>query len=161
AERHLFAQLSIFAGGFTLESASAIAGHDVLRPLARLVSTSLVIRESNSEPISTVARFRLLEPLRQVGQLLLSSDSESFEAWRDRHAAYFLALAEAAQRALWGRGPQGTGVFRLEPEVDNLRTALRCLIDQADADRAGRLGAVLARFWMYSNRVAEARRWLD
>ncbi len=41
-EQALLRRLSVFAGGCTLEAAEAIAGHDVLDPLASLVDKSLV-----------------------------------------------------------------------------------------------------------------------
>jgi predicted ATPase/DNA-binding CsgD family transcriptional regulator len=151
AEREVFDQLSVFVGGFTLSASAAVAGRDVLLPLARLVAASLVVREGD--------RYRLLEPLRQVGQQRLGG-TPGADLARARHAAHYLELAESLQTELWGRGARGNGVVMLERDVGNLRAALRWLLDQGDAERAGRLGAVLARFWMYSGRLAEGRAWL-
>jgi predicted ATPase/DNA-binding CsgD family transcriptional regulator len=156
-ERRLFEQLSVFAGGFTLDAAGAVTGGDVLAPLARLVAGSLVQREPEA---AGSGRYRLLEPLRQLGQLHLERAPDA-SATRDRHAEYFLDLSESVQGGLWGRGAQGGGVSRLECEVDNLRSALTWFVRSGHAEHAGRLGAGLARFWLFSGRVAEGRIWLS
>jgi predicted ATPase/DNA-binding CsgD family transcriptional regulator len=155
-ERALFNQLSVFVGGFTLGAGSAVVGTDVLMPLARLVAASLALREH--EPAGG-DRYRLLEPLRQVGRQRLEATQHA-EASLARHANYYLGLAESQQTELWGRGARGNGVMILERDVGNLRAALRWFLEGSDTERAGRLGAVLARFWMYSGRLAEGRAWL-
>ena len=66
-EKKLLMQLAVFAGGFSLEGAEAIAGDDILDVLARLVARSLVIAEEQDGE----ARYRLLETIRQyAGQTL-------------------------------------------------------------------------------------------
>ena len=47
----------------------------------------------------------------------------------------------------------------VEGEYDNLRTALRWLIDHDEVARAQLLGAGLMGFWNLSRRVAEGRVW--
>jgi len=75
AEKELFAHLSVFAGGFTLEAVEAVCGGEsieegrvsgppVLDLLSRLVNKSLVlVAERGGE-----ARYRLLEPVSQYAQ---------------------------------------------------------------------------------------------
>ena len=79
---------------------------------------------------------------------------------RDRHADYYLALAEAAEPGLLGAG-QLAWLDRLEREHDNLRAALDWLRAQGDAEGAARLAASLGRFWFISGHLAEGRRWLE
>ena len=73
-ERRLFARLSVFAGGWTLEAAEAVgAGEDieegeVLDLLSRLVSKSMVVVEAAD---GGALRYGMLEPVRQYGQELL------------------------------------------------------------------------------------------
>jgi predicted ATPase/DNA-binding CsgD family transcriptional regulator len=157
-ERELFEQLSVFAGGWTLEAAEAVSGsHDVLSRVARLVDQSLVLAEPHG---GADVRYRMLEPLRQFAQERLQA-RPAYTTVRDRHAAYFLALTECAQVALWGRGMRDSWIPRLAPEHDNLRTALRWLIDCVDVGSAQRLGAGLTRYWLFTGHVKEARVCLD
>jgi predicted ATPase/DNA-binding CsgD family transcriptional regulator len=155
-ERELFEDLSVFAGGWTLEAAQTVFNSEVLARLARLVDQSLVVAE---RPGSGSMRYRMLEPLRQFA--LERLERRGAVAVRDRHAAYFVTLAESAQIALWGRGMRGSWIPRLAPEHDNLRTALRWLIQSADFEAARRLGAALPRYWLFTGHVKEARAWLD
>src|SRR5207248_8156695 len=112
-------------GGWTLGAAEAVCGgaaggqFDVLDGLASLVEKSLVqsVEGGDGEP-----RFQLLETIREFGLEQLQLAGEEAER-RQRHAAYYTALAEAAEPEL--RGPrQGEWLDRLEQEQDNLRAAL-------------------------------------
>jgi predicted ATPase/DNA-binding CsgD family transcriptional regulator len=157
AERALFGRLSVFRGGWTLEAAEAVsATPDTLAGLARLLDQSLVLVEPDSVGS---ARYRFLEPIRQFAEARLEADGSSTSV-RERHAGYFLGLAEAAQVALWGVNQRGSWIPRLASEHDNLRAALRWLIDNGHAERAQLLGAYLGRYWMFSGHVREAKTWL-
>ena len=89
--------------GWTLEAAEAVcSGGDVpegevLDLLAHLVDKSLVILEWPGE----LGRYRLLETVRQYGLELLEENAEAL-FWRQRHASFFLALAEGAEPKLFG-----------------------------------------------------------
>src|SRR5215210_5399636 len=102
-EQILFRRLSVFAGGFTLDAAEAVcAGEElerdeVLESLSHLVDKSLVImREVGGE-----GRYRLLETVRQYAREKLSESGEAGQA-SERHAGYYLALAEEAEPELKG-----------------------------------------------------------
>src|SRR5579875_2147363 len=123
-ERTVFRRLAVFSGGFPLEaaefvcSAEGISPADVCGVLTSLVDKSLLIALTQD----SIARFRLLEPVRQYAWEQLRRSGEEV-AVRRRHAQAFLALAEAAAPHLrsGGRGPW---LARLEAEHDNLRAAL-------------------------------------
>jgi len=185
-EQCFFRRLAVFAGGFDLEAAEYLTppaplpsqgrgepdqpwsnvsppspsreggpGGLGLDLLTRLVDKSLVTVEDGG----TVARYRLLEPVRQYAQQHLDDHAES-EAARAEHTAYFLALVERAAPEL--RGPdQVAWLQRLAGEQDNLRAALRWAHDRDDAVMIARLAIALTPFWEVSGGMSEGRRWLE
>ena len=79
---------------------------------------------------------------------------------RDRHAAYFLALAQRGEEGL--QGPhQGLWLARLDLEHDNARAALCWTLDKGQADLTARLSAAMARFWWMRGYRGERRWWLE
>src|SRR5438067_5876534 len=96
-EQILFRRLAVFAGGFTLDAAEAvaaggaIAAADVLDLLSGLVDKSLVLLETEA----IEARYRMLETMRQFARERLEQAGEAAELSR-RHAQFFLARAETA-----------------------------------------------------------------
>jgi predicted ATPase/DNA-binding CsgD family transcriptional regulator len=157
AEQELFERLAVFAGGFTPEAAEAVAAADgqlgisVMAGLAALVEQSLLRRlDWEFED----ARFGLLETIHEYASDRLVANGEEV-ATRERHAAYFAALAEAAEPY---HGPrQAWWLSRLELEHDNLRAALRWYIDRRQTEQALRLAGALSRFWMGHGHLNEAR----
>jgi predicted ATPase/DNA-binding NarL/FixJ family response regulator len=160
-ERVLFRRLSVFAGGFSLEAAESVcageelARNEVLELLSHLVDKSLVImREEGGE-----ARYRLLETVRQYASEKLSKSGETGQ-FRERHAGYYLALAEEAEPELKGAG-QLAWVERLERDRDNLRAAMAWLLGRGELEDAARLGWALWLFWGIRAHFAEGRRWME
>lgn len=158
--RKLFRALSVFAGGWTIEGAKAVVPEaDVLWVLERLVEASLVVPETGGD------RYRLLEPIREFASNELDDREESQDV-RDRHAAYYLALAEEAKHGLKG-GEQLSWLKRLDEEHDNMRAALSWFLRQARAgtvrgnEQALRLVAALVRFWYLRGHWSEGRGWLE
>jgi predicted ATPase len=86
----------VFAGGFTLAAAEAvaigdpIAKDDVVYLLIALVEQSLVVADDDGD------RYRMLETVREYAREKLAA-SDSAEVIRARHRDYFLALAEDAE----------------------------------------------------------------
>jgi len=161
-ERELFRRLSVFAGGWTLEAAEAVGPggkaekEDVLDLLFKLVDKSLVVAEAET---GGVARYRMLEPIRQYARERLE-ESEKADTVRDRHAAFFLALAEEAEPELIG--PQkGRWVERLDREHDNLRAALSRLLEVREGELGLRFSAAFWRFWYTRDYVSEGLKWLE
>lgn len=123
-EQAVLERLAVFAGGFDLPAAQAIAATkavdpiDVLDILARLVAKSLV----GAEPRDGMTRYRLLETVRDFAWERLQAAGGVEDASR-RHASYFAEFARSAGKGL--RGPQEADWRqRVEREVDNLRAAL-------------------------------------
>lgn len=157
-ERALFARLSVFVGGFSLEAAEEMAGDEAggLDVFSRLVIHSLVAAERDGES----ARYRLLEPLRHYAAERLAERGEAQEA-RARHAAHYLRLAEEAEPGLMGGPEQAVWFRRLGLERDNLRAALQELAGQADMPGVARIVSALWRFILVQDSISEGRRLLD
>jgi predicted ATPase/DNA-binding CsgD family transcriptional regulator/transcriptional regulator with XRE-family HTH domain len=155
-EQHLFRQLSVFRGGWTLDAAEAfVDGGDVLDGLARLIDHSLV-RVRDQPDGST--RFGMLETIREFGLEQLETWDEAIEA-RQRHARYFLELAVEVGPKLV-QAEQVHWLALLESEHDNLRSALNWATED-DLNLALRAAKGLYNFWLLHGHLAEARRWLE
>jgi predicted ATPase/DNA-binding CsgD family transcriptional regulator len=106
--------------------------------------------------------FGMLETVREYAQERLGGEGELAAAQR-AHAHSFLALAERAEPLLRGRD-QRAWYPRLDREQDNLRAALRWLLDQDDSaerEAALRLAKALGWFWLMRGYHAEGWRWLE
>ena len=163
AERVLFGRLSVFAGGWMLEAAEAVASGEgikeveVLDLVSGLVDKSLVAAGATGKG---GVRYRMLEPVRQYARERLEESGET-EASQRRHAEFFLALAEEAEPAV--EGPQQAAwLERLEEEHDNLRAALSWSLERGEDGELGlRMGAALGEFWFFRGYFGEGRRWLE
>lgn len=158
-EQLLFARLSVFAGGFTLDAAEAVAAADdvedgmVLALLGSLVAKSMVVTDDTV----TGTRYRLLETLREYATERLDEldDRSRVQA---RHAAHFLAVVEAIAPAL--KGPDyDTQVVRLGADHDNVRAALSWARDHGDADTFVRLVHGLFIYWNLMMNYREISYW--
>jgi predicted ATPase/class 3 adenylate cyclase len=158
-EKTLFARLSVFAGGLTLEAVEAVgAGNgilqeDVLDLLSSLVDKSLVLVDDRGE------RYRLLETIRQFAQERLRADGEE-SAIRKRHFGYYLALVERAEPALLGGPQQKQSLDLLEADHDNVRSALTWALEKPErAESAIRMCGAFYRFWSRRGYWQEGHTW--
>ena len=149
-EQRLFARLSAFGGGSTLESAESVTGTD-LDTLQSLVEKSLVRRGED--------RFWMLETVREYAEERLEESGES-DVVRKRHALHYLELVEQAEPQL-----QGADRLRwldlLEDERENIRAALDWARKVDDADLELRLASALREFWNARGPIAEGVRRLQ
>ena len=156
--QHLFAQLGVFAGGWTLPSAEAVCSgnNSVLEGLAALVDESLVRQRqtSDGEP-----RFSVLEIVREYALERLAELGEADET-RRRHLEHFVAFAEEAEPKLADRD-QISWFARLEDEHNNLRAALAFALETGDSVSALRLVVGIRRFWQIHGYLAEGRQALE
>jgi predicted ATPase len=158
-ERALFRKLSIFAGGFTLESATAVCGDDALDEIAVLdLLSSLVAKSLVQTDADGRGRYRLLESTRQYARERLVEKGEQTDVAR-AHATSFLALAQRLERE-YNTTPDGEWFAQVEPELDNWRAALEwALTGRADVLLGQRLAGAVGREWAFLA-AAEGRRWI-
>jgi tetratricopeptide (TPR) repeat protein len=150
-ERQVFPRLSVFRGGFDEEAAASIAQASP-QLLGVLVDKSFLRWDGT-------ARYDMHELVRQYASGKLEEAGDA-EATRDRHAAYFLALAEAAAREL--RGPQQLDwLDRLEAEHDSLRAALTWSVAAGGTETGVRLAGSLWWFWFIRGYWSEGQTWLE
>ncbi len=148
-EQRLFRRLSVFVGGATLEAIEALyttLGDEpglVLDGIGSLIDKSL-LRQTEQE--AKEPRFVMLETMREYGRDALVAHGEMEATTRQAHAAYYLALVEAAEQE-WEAPQESVWFVRLEQEHDNLRAAMGWLLGRREAEMALRLGAALWWFW--------------
>ncbi len=155
-QRLLLRKLSIFAGGFTLESATAVCSEDriiVLDRLSSLVDKSLV----QAEPGATGMRYRLLESTREYAREKLAASGDHATVAR-AHASAYLELAQQLDED-YDVSPDGLEP-RVEPELENWQAALSWTLEQrGDLDIGRRLAGSLRHvYWMLGE--SEGRRWV-
>jgi predicted ATPase len=142
AERTVLRRLAVFAGGWTLEAAEAVAAagdvneSDVLDLLTRLVEKSLVVMEP------TGGRYRLLDTVREYAQQRLEESGEGDAAYH-RHLAFYLAFAEKARPELVG-AQQGAWLALLDIEHENLLAAHA----RAGGEAGLRLVYAVSTYWL-------------
>jgi predicted ATPase len=135
-EKSVLECCSVFAGGFDLQSACAVAGSDdrdeyaILEVLDALVRKSLLIADRSSRR----TRYSMLETIRQFAEEQLVASSEANQV-RAAHARYF-AGREADILALWDSPRQREAYAWFCVELANLRTAFRWAADRGDLDVA-------------------------
>ena len=156
AARAVLRRLAVFVGGSRLDEAERAVGSasggepDVLSSLTALNDHSLILPRSGVDG----PRFAMLDTIRSFARERLEESGESEDA-RARHAAAYLALAEAEAVHLPGRD-QAIRLERLTEDHDNLRAAVAWSIEAGDAARGLRFAAALWRFWQLRGHLAEA-----
>jgi predicted ATPase len=183
SEQAVLRRLAVCMGGCSLAAAETVcAGPDlpaseVADIVARLVDKSLLsvapvpapaplwwpgIEALGLPPPPEPAgepRYHLLETVRAYATERLTEAGEADQAAR-RHATWFAGLAEAAEPELRGRD-QLVWFARVSADLDNLRVALRWLLDRGEAAPAVRLIAILGWFLLLAGHGEEAARSLE
>jgi predicted ATPase/class 3 adenylate cyclase len=157
-EQALFRRLSVFVGGCSVEAVEAVALPSPDRVssvdlLESLLDKSLLrqVEGAHGQP-----RFAMLEVLREFGREVLEERGEH-HTLRDRHARFFLALAEQAEASLETAG-QVHWMDRIEQEHDNLRAALEwSQATEGKEDLCLRLAGTLGLFWETRGYFSEGR----
>jgi len=156
-EKDLLIRLSVFAGGFDLAAAEAVAdgrAGDVLSILTRLVDKSLVVAEPGA---ARQTRYRMLDTIREYAfEKLLERGERDI---RERHSLHFLEFCQRGRLELRGRN-QNDWLKRLDEEQGNIRLAVDWSLLENPV-RALELAVAMDRYWILRGRLAEAVDWLD
>ncbi|OBH40397.1 cyclase [Mycobacterium mantenii] len=160
AEKSLLERCSVFAGGFDLESARAVAGfkdHDdyaTLEVLDALVRKSLLIADRSKGR----TRYSMLETIRQFAEEQLVAHGAAVEV-RVAHARYF-AAKDADIMTLWDSPEQRYAYDWFTTELANLRTAFRWAADDGDLDAAAAIVTLSGLFGVLLENL-EAVAWAE
>jgi len=157
AEQKLFAYLSVFSGGFTLDAVEAMfAGNfpekSVSNIIASLLDKSLLQRALKHEA-RTDARYTILVTIQEFAWERLLELGEETEI-RNRHLTYFCELAEKARTELH-RPQQIVWLDRLDEDYDNIRNALNWAQASGAIAQGLHLATDLQWFWLWRAHLQE------
>lgn len=159
AERSVFAQMSVFTGGCTLDGVEAVCeggGGSVDTALAGLLDKSLVWF-GDQLPFGEV-QIHMLEPVREFAREQLDARGNAAQA-RQRHLDYMLALGREAAPFLCGPR-QREWSARFDAERANVRAAVETGLE------SGRVATVLRLVWdtfvyyYIRDALEESREWV-
>jgi predicted ATPase len=132
-----------------------VLAEDVLTGVDGLVEKSLLIKREGAP----LARYRMLETIRQYGRKQLGGEKELVV--RRRHRDYYLGLAEQSDAESCGPHQKDWG-DRLHTERANFWAALEyCLSSPGEVRMGLRLAAALLFYWVARGFVRDGRQWLD
>ncbi len=158
-EKLLWSRMSVFSGGFDLESAEEICHDeeldriDILDLLHSLADKSVIVYEESSE------RFRMLDTIKQYGYDKLKNANEYYKI-SGNHLNHFLNFSETAEPHLIGSESQ-TWSGNLEKERGNIETALIRSLPYPEDERGIRLAGSMGLFWRLRCHYSEGRKWLE
>lgn len=161
-ERVLMNRLSVFSGGWTLESAEAVCcddticrDSDILDLLMRLADKSMIAADTDRD------RFHFLESLREFACKKLEDDN-ALEPMRQRHAQYFINFMGDAKQRLRQGSDVTHWLDKTEEEHNNLRAVLTWILeDPSRVPPAAEFMMAIFSFWRDRSHFTEGRRWLD
>jgi len=161
-ERLMWARMSVFSGGFTLDAAERVCSgdeldaEDVLDVIDSLVDKSLLVAEETDG----MRRFRVLETIREYGAERLAESAE-LDLVRQRHRDWCADLARDFMDS-WLGPDEVRWVSRMAREHPNLRVALDyCLSESRDPLTALGIVTKLEDYWGIRGLNIEFRYWLD
>ena len=160
-EQGLFARLSVFSAGFTLEAAESIfswttTGKSISDIIASLLDKSLLQRAYDTQG---ELRFNMLVTIQHFALDRLPSMGEKSDV-RNWHLVYFLDLAEQADKEIHGPN-QLAWMDRLEKDHDNFRVALEWCVSNKKTELALRLLGALSWLWHVQGQDSELRSWFN
>lgn len=158
-EKILWERLSVFSGGWTLESAEEICSDEkiqnleILDLLHTLTEKSIIIYDSDKE------RYRILETLKQYGEEKFEN-SVGKEIILRKYLIYFTEFAERAGLKLNSSEIQDW-LKKLESELGNFQSAIEWSLSGSEAENGARLAVALGNFWDIRGYYSAGRQLLE
>lgn len=158
-QKALLTRLAVFSGGWTLAAVEAVCSNSgtaeaaIIEDLLYLVEKSLV---QVQDPDSSIARYRLLETVREYASERLVASADSGEI-RRKHYMYYLDIARLAEPGLNGE-QQVVWLEVLSNDLENFRSALHWSIESAVGEGSYVLCGALCRFFYFRGFYSEGRR---
>ncbi len=147
-ERALFAELSVFVGGFSLEAAEAVCETPMAFDLVYTLRDKSLVR---GVEVDGEIRYSMLETLREYAREKREQEPAQEGAGSDlnaRHAAYYLEQAQKWSEQLEGSGDAAQAQARLKADSDNMRAGMDWAVTQDECDMTAAYGRALARFFI-------------
>ena len=160
-EREVLDRCSVFAGGFDLDAAVAIAGDSKLDEYAVLDVLDALVRKSlvDADRHSGHTRYVTLETIRQFAEEQLAETADPARI-RALHARYYAARATEVL-SWWTDGPRHRDMYEwFGRELANLRAAFRTAADRGDLDSAATI-AVSASTLIVNTERFEPASWAE
>jgi predicted ATPase/class 3 adenylate cyclase len=162
-EKQVFRRLSVFAGDFALDDATAVIGDealeewDILDHVASLLEKSLIIRHGDE---SDTSRYRMLESTHAYAADKLKESGEATRL-RERLVAFLVDRFQAADRE-YPTAATDPWLATYAPLLESLRAALDwCFAAAGDAQAGVALVAYALGLWDELSLLRERARWLE
>jgi non-specific serine/threonine protein kinase len=151
-ERRLWADLSVFPGGFDLDAAERVCRPASAGELAQLVEKSIVQYDEGA------GRYRMLDTMREFGAEQLAGRADAAEL-HVRHRDHYMRLVQNAAAGTLTPG-QVRWMSRLREETDNLRAAMDWSFSAPGQEAAGlRMTVGLRTYWLMTGGFSDGRAW--
>ncbi len=150
-DQDVLAKVAVFRGGFHREAASDVADA-TLASLVSLVDKSLL-------RVSSKGRFDRHALLYQFTREKLAKQGEIEKQTQEKHANFFLKLAEKAEPHLVTE-QQKAWLARLDVDNENLHTALAWFLEHNHIQEALKLAGYLGHYWYIHGYFQQGRVWL-
>jgi tetratricopeptide (TPR) repeat protein len=147
AEQAIFAQLSVFRGGFTRQAGQTITS-------ASLPLLALLVNKSFLQYYPARDRYQMHELMRQFGVEKLATDREAETAIRNQHSTYYCQALAAHTVDLKG-SRQKEVITEIEADVENTRAAWSWAVHQRDVALLEQAAFSLTRFYEWKGRFQE------
>ncbi|MBS1517821.1 MAG: tetratricopeptide repeat protein [Bacteroidetes bacterium] len=155
-EKLLWKRLSVFKGGWTIESAEGICSDnfiskkEIIDLLGLLAEKSIISFDYKKE------RYSILETMKQYGADLLKTEKGT-EKLFGRYLNYFMEFSENAEPRLSGEGIINW-LEKLETDHLNLQSAIEWSVISGEREKGARLAGSLWRFWDIRGHISAGRK---